>query len=209
MRRKPTGSRAPATAPLPDRPDDLQEHRIPGVGRRAPLHVEIGCGLGNALLRRARWVHPESCVGVEIVPQRAETARRAVQSEPNADVIVADAIQFLESTAVGSLRSIHVYFPTPFGSTSEGPSASYQWMSGSRIDLVKSRLAPYGEFVLVTDAHALFVQTLEWVRKSGLVEAPWRAPFGDIPDGRLVDTPCERQFSTKAHPPYWIRAVKA
>jgi tRNA (guanine-N7-)-methyltransferase len=86
-------------------------------GRRAPVHIEIGCGAGQALLALAQ-AHPENnYLGIEVYRPGVGRILQAAASAGicNIRLLVADAVQALDQRIpANSLDAAHIYFPDPW-----------------------------------------------------------------------------------------------
>jgi tRNA (guanine-N7-)-methyltransferase len=85
-------------------------------GRQAPCHLEIGFGMGDALLEEAR-AHPENnYLGVEVyLPGVGELLLRLREMEiTNVRIDQRDAMEVLECLPAGSLERVSLFFPDPW-----------------------------------------------------------------------------------------------
>jgi tRNA (guanine-N7-)-methyltransferase len=86
-------------------------------GRRAPVVLEIGCGMGETTAAIAQ-AHPENdYVGVEVHGPGvgAILNRIAAQGLTNLRVVQHDAVEVVDAMIPeGSLAGVHVYFPDPW-----------------------------------------------------------------------------------------------
>lgn len=86
-------------------------------GRKAPLVVEVGFGMGDSLLEMAKAQPDSDFVGIEVHPPGVgrlinNAAKDAVS---NLRVYMADAVDVLEDCfADGSLDRFQLYFPDPW-----------------------------------------------------------------------------------------------
>ncbi len=86
-------------------------------GRRAPVVLEIGCGMGEATAAIADAHRHIDFIGVEVhTPGVGSLMKRAAELElTNLRVIVHDAVEVVGAAiAQGSLSGIHVFFPDPW-----------------------------------------------------------------------------------------------
>ncbi len=127
-------------------------------GRRAPLVVEIGCGLGEFLVRTARTERNHNFVGIEQDWKRVKKTLRKIeffycknQMPPfnNIRVIQTDAAVAFERLFVPlSLNKIFCLFPCPWPKQKH---SKYRLFSRDFLKLLNSRLMMQGEVQIVTD----------------------------------------------------------
>lgn len=85
-------------------------------GRRAPVHVEIGFGNGEALAAMA-GAHPENdYLGIEVHRPGVGSLLRRIEAEAlnNVRVACVDAVGLLARVPDGSLDAIYLFFPDPW-----------------------------------------------------------------------------------------------
>lgn len=86
-------------------------------GRRAPVHVEIGFGMGDALLAMAAQ-HPQyDYLGIEVHPPGVGRLLQgaAAAGLTNVRVLCADAVTVLrERVPPASVAAVYVFFPDPW-----------------------------------------------------------------------------------------------
>ncbi len=156
-------------------------------GRSAPLELEIGCGNGEVLIRRAR-AHPElNLVGLDHGwPSARRVLRRAaLAGVDNVRMIQAGAWLALERLfKPASLSRADCFFPRPWPKPRQ---AGRRLLQRRFLRLLNSRLAPGGSLRLLTDyrPHA------EWV----LTQVPgsgFEASLKAVPPG--LDSKYERKW---------------
>ena len=99
--------------PFEPRPADFES----AFGRRAPLVLEIGFGMGDATAHIAAQQPGVDFIGVEVhVPGVGALLRRiGEQGLGNLRIVRHDAVEVLrEMVAPGSLEGVHLYFPDPW-----------------------------------------------------------------------------------------------
>lgn len=120
-------------------------------GRDAPLVLEIGFGMGQALFATARQ-HPEwNCVGVEVYRPGIGALLNAVADAQltNVRIIEGDARDVLANMITeGSLRRVMVFFPDPWPKSKHHKR---RLINREFAALVANRLAPDGELQVATD----------------------------------------------------------
>jgi tRNA (guanine-N7-)-methyltransferase len=131
-------------------------------GRRAPVHVEIGFGNGEALAAMAA-AHPENdYLGIEVHrPGVGVLLRRAAaEGLANLRVLSMDAREVLERRIPdGALAAVYLFFPDPWPKKRHHKRRLLQ---ADFVALVQCKLASGGVFHLATDwqdyaAHMLAV----------------------------------------------------
>ncbi len=86
-------------------------------GRRAPIVMEIGFGMGEALAEHARAHPAHDYVGVEVYSPGVGSLLNVIERErlSNLKIIQHDAVEVLQHMiAPGSLRGMHIFFPDPW-----------------------------------------------------------------------------------------------
>ena len=143
--------------PFTDTPIDAQAL----YGRRAPLVVEIGFGMGAATAQIAA-AHPEvDYLGIEVHPPGigALLARVEALDLRNVRIVAEDAVEVLEKMiAASSLAAIHIFFPDPWPKLRHHKRRLVQ---PAFVALATSRLAPGGTLHCATDWHDYAEQMLE------------------------------------------------
>ncbi len=143
-----------------ERPVLWHEH----FGRRAPLEVEIGSGLGEFLVRSAS-AHPWSdYVGIEFNWERiCKTLARIAEEHQrgglkNVRLLKIDArVAFERLFLPQSIDHIHCLFPCPWPKKGH---IKHRLFSNTFLKLVNSRLKQGGRVKIVTD----FLPYREWIR---------------------------------------------
>lgn len=153
-------------------------------GRDAELVVEIGSGLGEAIVQAATD-HPErDFLAVEVyLPGLAQTIQRAAAKElSNLRVVQANAPEVLKTMIpAASLAEVWTFFPDPW------PKSRHEkrrLVTPSFAELVAEALAPGGLWRLATDWDHYAEQMLEVGTGSSLknLHDSWAPRF----DGRVV-----------------------
>lgn len=135
-------------------------------GRRAPLVLEIGSGMGEATAEMAAADRARDYLAVEVHTAGVASLLALVEARALTNVRVArgDAIQLLRQLAPASLDAIHVFFPDPW------PKARHQkrrLIQPAHIGLLRSRLAVGGVIHCATDSAAYAAQMLETLTAAG------------------------------------------
>ena len=120
-------------------------------GREAPLLLEVGFGMGHALLATAQ-LHPEwNCIGVEVYrPGIGALLNGIADAElENVRVIEGDARDVLANMfAEGTLRRVAVFFPDPWPKSKHHKR---RLINAEFAVLVASRLVRGGDLQVATD----------------------------------------------------------
>ena len=130
-------------------------------GRRAPVVLEIGFGMGHTTAEIAA-AHPEiDYLGIEVHTPGVGTLLRTLQARglENVRIIQADAVSVLrDRIAPASLDRIHIFFPDPWPKKRHHKRRLIQapFVAG-----LASRLAPGGILHCATDWEPYAAQMLE------------------------------------------------
>ena len=147
---------------------DLERFRVPDdrtidarglFGRDGRLVLEIGFGMGHALLDYARANPDSNCIGVEIYrPGIGALARALVAGEiANVRIYEGDARRVVETLlADASLARAMIYFPDPWPKKRHHKR---RLIEPGFVATLAKKLAPSGQLLLATDwedyAHAM------------------------------------------------------
>lgn len=99
--------------PFRDEPIDLAA----AFGRRAPVVLEIGFGMGDATAAIARARPDTDFLGVEVHPPGVGALLQRIEAQglTNLRIVQHDAVEVLEHMlAPESLAGVHVFFPDPW-----------------------------------------------------------------------------------------------
>lgn len=130
-------------------------------GRRAPLIVEIGFGMGQATAAIAAARPDDNFIGIEVhEPGVGALLQRIDESKlGNLRIVQHDAVAVLESmVAPSTLAGVHVYFPDPWPKKRHWKRRLIQ---PPFVALLASRLAPGGVLHCATDWQPYAEQMLE------------------------------------------------
>ncbi|MFE9655339.1 tRNA (guanosine(46)-N7)-methyltransferase TrmB [Micromonospora sp. NPDC006431] len=119
-------------------------------GRRAPLVLEIGSGMGDATAAMAAADPDRHYLAVEVHTPGIANLLELVERHGLANVRVArgDALDLVRAMPAGSLDAVHVFFPDPW------PKARHhkrRIIQPAHVALLRSRLAPGGTLHCATD----------------------------------------------------------
>lgn len=133
-------------------------------GRSAPLHVEIGMGLGHHLIafahERPEWNH----IGLELKMHRIYSARQMAirQGLSNVRFVPGDARRALEAFGPGDVHRITLLFSDPWPRHPERRLTAPGYLA-----LYKRALGPGGMLHFRTDDPDLFAYSLETFTNEG------------------------------------------
>ena len=156
-------------------------------GRSAPLELEIGCGNGEVLTRRALEAPERNHIGLDHGwPSIRRSLRRLnLAGAENARLVQADAAMALERLfRPGALSAASCYFPRPWPRPKDQPRRLF---SRRFLRLLNNRTAQGGQVSLLTD----FRPFLDWV----LTQTPdsgWDTDWETVPPG--LDSKYERKW---------------
>jgi tRNA (guanine-N7-)-methyltransferase len=156
-------------------------------GRNAPLELEIGCGNGEVLVRRALARPEANLVGLDHGWPSARRALRRINlaGAANARVLQAEAELALERLFVEkSLSRAWCFFPRPWPKPRHEPRRLF---CNRFMRLLNSRLEPGAACLVVTDHRPYLEWALAQAKGSGL-EAAW----SERPPG--LDSKYERKW---------------
>jgi tRNA (guanine-N7-)-methyltransferase len=130
-------------------------------GRSAPLVLEIGCGMGEAVIAMAAAAPEHDFLAVDVhTPGLGNVLAMAERAGlTNVRVAAGDAIDLLrDQIPADSLEAVHVYFPDPW------PKARHhkrRIIRSEAAGLMASRLRPGGRLHCATDWAAYAAEMLE------------------------------------------------
>ncbi len=120
-------------------------------GRRAPVHLEIGFGMGHSLAQMAA-AHPDfDYLGIEVYRPGVGHLLRTLDEQglTNVRIICADAVEVLEhNIPPASLAAVYLFFPDPWPKKRHHKRRIVQpvW-----VEMVRTRLARDGALHMATD----------------------------------------------------------
>jgi len=130
-------------------------------GRRAPLVLEIGFGMGDATAAIAQALPETDFIGVEVHPPGVGALLRQIEKRglANLRLIQHDAVDVVERMIrPASLAGVHVFFPDPWHKARHHKRRLIQAPFVRRL---ASRLAPGGYLHCATDWEPYAMQMLE------------------------------------------------
>jgi len=130
-------------------------------GRKAPVVLEIGFGMGDTTAHIARAMPEKDFLGVEVHTPGVGSLLKQIgeQGIGNLRLIQHDAVEVLNNMIQpGSLDGVHVFFPDPWHKARHNKRRLIQ---ASFVKLLCEKLAPGGYIHLATDWEDYAVQMLE------------------------------------------------
>lgn len=130
-------------------------------GRRAPLVLEIGFGMGDATAAIAQALPATDFIGVEVHPPGVGALLQRIEERglTNLRLVRHDAVEVLgQMVAPASLAGVHVFFPDPWHKKRHHKRRLIQ---PGFVALLASRLAPGGYLHCATDWQPYAEQMLE------------------------------------------------
>lgn len=120
-------------------------------GRRAPVILEIGCGMGETTVAMAEANADHDYIGIEVHTPGVGALLTLIEARQigNVRVIQHDAVEVLgDMIPRDSLAGVHIFFPDPWPKKRHHKR---RLVKPSFISLVASRLIPGGVLHLATD----------------------------------------------------------
>jgi tRNA (guanine-N7-)-methyltransferase len=148
-------------------PQFLVEHKKKALdyektfGRKAPVVLEIGFGMGGTTAHIAKVMPEKDFIGVEVHTPGVGSLLKMIGEEgiSNLRVIQHDAVEVLrDMIPAGSLAGVHIYFPDPWHKARHNKRRLIQ---GPFVKTLCEHLAPGGYIHLATDWEDYAVQMLE------------------------------------------------
>lgn len=157
-------------------------------GRDAPVGLEVGFGMGQALVDWARERPDWNLLGIEVYQPGIGSALLGLQREElgNVRIVEAPAEQVLEDNIPpGSLAEVRVFFPDPWPKKRHHKR---RLVNAAFADLVASRLRPGGLLWVATDWEAYAHWIVDVLDAADALERE-RAPqvTGDTGTGEEAD----------------------
>ena len=138
-------------------------------GRRAPLVVEIGFGMGDATAAIAQALPDTDFLGIEVHPPGVGALLKHIgeQGLENLRIVQHDAVEVLQHMiAPGSLAGVHVYFPDPWHKKRHHKRRLIQ---APFVRQLAERIAPGGYLHCATDWEPYAQQMLEVLSAESLL----------------------------------------
>ncbi len=166
-----------------------------------PIHIEIGMGKGQFLIRLARQNPNINYIGVERYESVLIRAVQKMENEPlqNIRFICMDAALLSEVFAPEEVFRIYLNFSDPWP---KDRHAKRRLTSGNFLNLYQKILSPSGRIEFKTDNRNLFDFSLEEVKASGLKLCSFTYDLhnDDSMNAGNVMTEYEEKFSALGNP---------
>ncbi len=125
-------------------------------GRRAPLHVDLGCGDGSFVCEMAQQFPKRNFLGVERLTKRVEKVRRKAEKIENVRVLRADTLFAVRDLLPeSSVEAFYLLFPDPW------PKRRHQLrriFTRDFLDAIAVALEQHGVLRVATDQFDYFQQ---------------------------------------------------
>lgn len=131
--------------------DDWQNLDLEATfGRPVRTVVEVGFGMGDALVSMAKRAPDTGFLGIEVYRPGIGAALRAIEASgiTNVRLIRADAVAVINALSDASLDAVLIFFPDPWPKKRHHKRRLIQ---PSFVDTVSRKLRPGGRFELATD----------------------------------------------------------
>jgi tRNA (guanine-N7-)-methyltransferase len=190
------------SALIPQSPD-LVTHRLDLeniFGRKAPLHVDLGCGDGSFICAMAQRLPERNFLGIERLLGRIRSAARKAATVGNVRLLRMEssyAVRYL--LPAGSVETFYLLFPDPWPKRRHWPRRT---VTGEFLGAISQALAENGRFVIATD-HLDYFQEIERIARAD--------PSFTIALPGAVDLPItkfEQQFRAQGSPIHWLELRK-
>lgn len=150
-------------------------------GRRAPVFLEIGCGMGETTAAIAE-AHPQhDYLGIEVHTPGVGSLFKEIATRGlgNLRVIQHDAVEIVrDMIPAGSLAGIHVFFPDPWPKKRQQKRRLIQ---GPFVHELALRLAPGGYLHCATDWEEYAAQMLDVLSAESLLQNSVPAGYAPRP----------------------------
>jgi tRNA (guanine-N7-)-methyltransferase len=178
-------------------------------GDDGPVEMEIGCGKGGFLLRRAKALPDRRFFGIEWANKfyRYAADRIVRWQVPNVRIMRTDAADLvLHHLPPEGITMLHVYHPDPWPKKRHHKRRLIQ---PAFLAAAVEALVPRGRIAIQTDHAEYFEQIREVLRgETRLAEAPFDIPEAGVVGGR-VETNYEIKYLKEGRSIYQIAAIKA
>lgn len=139
-------------------------------GRKAPVILEIGFGMGDTTAHIARLMPEKDFIGVEVHTPGVGSLLKQIgeQGIENLRLIQHDVVEVLNHMiADGSLHGVHVFFPDPWHKARHNKRRLIQ---PAFVKVLCDKLAPGGYIHLATDWEDYAVQMLDVLGNEPLLQ---------------------------------------
>lgn len=161
-------------------------------GRKAPLVLEIGCGMGETTAAIAQ-AHPEvNFLGCEVFVAGVGALSKRIDEMGLENIRIArhDAVEVVrDMLAPDSLSGIHVYFPDPWR---KARHHKRRLIRSEIVSLLASRLQPGAYIHCATDWENYAEQMLEVLSAEPLLKNLHPEGFSPVMANPLCERPCTK-----------------
>lgn len=161
-------------------------------GRKAPLVLEIGCGMGETTAAIAE-AHPEiNFLGCEVFVAGVGALSKLIEEKGLANIRLArhDAIEVVrDMIAENSLAGVHIYFPDPWR---KARHHKRRLIRPDFVDLLATRIAPGGYLHCATDWENYAEQMLEVLQAEPKLKNLHGEGFSPVMANPLCERPCTK-----------------
>ena len=171
-------------------------------GRKAPLHVDLGCGDGSFLCEMARQFPKRNFLGVERLTKRVEKVRLKAEKTENVRILRADtlfAVRYLLSES--SVQAFYLLFPDPW------PKRRHQFrriFTRDFLDAIAVALGEHGILRVATDQADYFHR----IERISLAHLQFQILPQSSDDSVFPVTKFERKFRDQGLPIYRLTLRK-
>lgn len=161
-------------------------------GRKAPLVLEIGCGMGETTAAIAE-AHPEiNFLGCEVFVAGVGALSKLIEEKglKNIRLCRHDAIEVVrDMIAENSLAGVHIYFPDPWR---KARHHKRRLIRPDFVDLLATRIAPGGYLHCATDWENYAEQMLEVLQAEPKLKNLHGDGFSPVMANPLCERPCTK-----------------
>ncbi len=175
------------------------------------LHVEIGMGKGDYLIRMSEMYPEDAWVGIEKDRNAAATACRKMlenesRSQNNNRMIVADGAYLADWFAEGEIDVIHLNFSDPWP---KKYTHKRRLSSEKFLNLYKQLLSENGCVRMKTDNKGLFEDSVLYFLENGFTLTEFSVDYRRNEHPEDAVTEYENRFMELGQPIYLLKAVVA
>ena len=195
----------PTFSPVIELLSELQVERLDLVqlfGRKAPLHVDLGCGDGSFLCEMARQFPTTNFLGIERLNKRVEKVRRKAEKIENVRVLRADTLFAVRCLLPeSSVETFYLLFPDPW------PKRRHQFrriFAPEFLDAIAVALEQRGVLRVATDQLDYFHQ----IERLSRAHMQFKVVPPSPDDSLFPVTKFERKFREQGAPIYRLTLRK-
>ncbi len=201
------GHICPALVEVDSLIDRLDLEKI--FGRKAPLHIDLGCGDGSFICALAQHMPDKDFLGIERLLGRIRSATRKAAKLGNVRLLRMEssyAVRYL--LPAGSVEKFYLLFPDPWPKRRHW---RHRIVTEDFLGAISQALVGNGTFRIATDDPDYFERIKETARANphfAVVESADADPFG-CRSGRVLPlTKFERTFRAQDVPIHWLELRK-